>query len=70
MNEMKFKDFIKLNRGFDLPNDKMIDGNYPVVASTDIKFITMPLKSIHQLLLQGVLEVSVLSNMSMLSVRL
>lgn len=37
MNEMKFKDFIKLNRGFDLPNDKMIDGNYPVVASTDIK---------------------------------
>ena len=32
-----FKDFIKLNRGFDLPNDKIIDGDYPVVASTQIK---------------------------------
>lgn len=35
--EKKFKDFIKLNRGFDLPNEKMIDGEYPVVASTSIK---------------------------------
>ena len=35
--EKKFKDFIKLNRGFDLPNDKMKFGNYPVVASTNIK---------------------------------
>lgn len=32
-----FNDFIKLNRGFDLPNDKIIQGNYPVVASTEIK---------------------------------
>ena len=35
--EKKFKEFIKLNRGFDLPNDKMKFGNYPVVASTNIK---------------------------------
>ena len=35
--EKKFKDFIKLNRGFDLPNDKMITGKFPVVASTSIK---------------------------------
>ena len=35
--EKKFKEFIKLNRGFDLPNDKMKFGNYPVVASTHIK---------------------------------
>lgn len=33
----KFKEFIKLNRGFDLPNSKMELGNYPVVASTNIK---------------------------------
>lgn len=37
MNNVKFKNFIKLNRGFDLPNDKMIFGDYPVVASTSIK---------------------------------
>jgi type I restriction enzyme S subunit len=35
--EKKFRDFIKLNRGFDLPNEHMIDGKYPVVASTNIK---------------------------------
>mgnify|MGYP002732776098 CR=1 FL=1 len=33
----KFDDFVKLNRGFDLPNDKIVEGEYPVVASTDIK---------------------------------
>jgi type I restriction enzyme S subunit len=32
-----FRDFIKLNRGFDLPNDSIIEGKYPVVASTSIK---------------------------------
>lgn len=32
-----FKDFIKLNRGFDLPNDKIQEGDIPVVASTSIK---------------------------------
>lgn len=37
MKEIKFKDFIKLNRGFDLPNDKMNVGEFPVVASTSIK---------------------------------
>jgi type I restriction enzyme S subunit len=33
----EFNDFIKLNRGFDLPNDKIKEGPYPVVASTEIK---------------------------------
>ena len=32
-----FRDFIKLNRGFDLPDEKIIVGEYPVVASTSIK---------------------------------
>lgn len=32
-----FRDFIKLNRGFDLPDEKIIEGNYPVIASTSIK---------------------------------
>lgn len=35
--EIYFKDFIKLNRGFDLPNERIEDGDYPVVASTSIK---------------------------------
>lgn len=40
MNELKeiyFKDFIKLKRGYDLPNDKIIDGKYPIIASTAVK---------------------------------
>lgn len=32
-----FKDFVKLNRGFDLPEEKIIEGEYPVIASTTIK---------------------------------
>lgn len=32
-----FRDFIKLNRGFDLPDEKIETGDYPVVASTSIK---------------------------------
>ena len=32
-----FNNFLKLNRGFDLPNHLIIDGIYPVVASTSIK---------------------------------
>ncbi|MCD0489964.1 restriction endonuclease subunit S [Pedobacter sp. MC2016-14] len=32
-----FKDFVKLNRGFDLPEDKIQQGTYPVIASTSIK---------------------------------
>lgn len=35
--EIHFKDFITLNRGFDLPNNKIEEGDYPVVASTSIK---------------------------------
>lgn len=37
IEEMKFKDFIKLKRGYDLPNHDMVDGEIPVVASTSIK---------------------------------
>jgi type I restriction enzyme S subunit len=33
----KFNDFVKLNRGFDLPDSQIIKGDYPVVASTSIK---------------------------------
>jgi len=32
-----FRDFIKLNRGFDLPDEKISFGEYPVIASTSIK---------------------------------
>ena len=32
-----FKDFIKLNRGFDLPEEEIKEGEYPVIASTSIK---------------------------------
>jgi hypothetical protein len=32
-----FNNFIKLNRGFDLPEKNIVDGIYPVVASTNIK---------------------------------
>jgi type I restriction enzyme, S subunit len=32
-----FRNFIKLNRGFDLSDEKIIEGEYPVVASTSIK---------------------------------
>lgn len=36
MREIKFKDFIKLQRGFDLPRKDMSKGVYPVVGSTSI----------------------------------
>lgn len=32
-----FNNFIRLNRGFDLPDANLVDGSYPVVASTSIK---------------------------------
>lgn len=35
--EKYFNDFIKLNRGFDLPNSNLIEGEFPVVTSTEIK---------------------------------
>lgn len=34
--EVKFKDFVKLQRGFDLPKQDRIEGEYPVIASTSI----------------------------------
>ena len=37
METIKFDDFIKLNRGFDLPDSLIEEGEYPVVASTNIK---------------------------------
>ena len=33
---MRFKDFVTLQRGFDLPKTEMCDGPYPVVGSTSI----------------------------------
>lgn len=35
--EKNFNDFIKLNRGFDLPIHQLIEGKFPVVTSTEIK---------------------------------
>ena len=35
--KVRFDDFIKLNRGFDLPDSMIVQGQYPVVASTNIK---------------------------------
>ena len=32
-----FNNFIRLNRGFDLPDANLVNGTYPVVASTSIK---------------------------------
>lgn len=37
MEKVRFDDFIKLNRGFDLPDNLIEEGIYPVVASTNIK---------------------------------
>lgn len=36
MKKIKFKDFIKLQRGYDLPKSQIIEGKYPVVGSTSI----------------------------------
>ena len=35
--ETVFDNVARLNRGFDLPNQKIEEGPYPVVASTSIK---------------------------------
>ena len=37
MKKITFDEFVRLNRGFDLPEGKIVDGEYPVVASTNIK---------------------------------
>lgn len=37
MNKIRFDNFASLNRGFDLPDDKIVVGEYPVIASTSIK---------------------------------
>ena len=37
MKKIRFDNFVSLNRGFDLPDDKIVEGKYPVVASTSIK---------------------------------
>jgi len=36
LRKIKFKEFIKLQRGFDLPKKDMVDGPYPVMGSTSI----------------------------------
>lgn len=37
MEKIRFDNFVSLNRGFDLPDDKIVEGDYPVIASTSIK---------------------------------
>ena len=37
MIKIRFDNFVTLNRGFDLPDDKIVEGEYPVIASTSIK---------------------------------
>lgn len=37
MRKIIFDEFVRLNRGFDLPESMIVDGEYPVVASTNIK---------------------------------
>ncbi len=37
MESIRFDEFIKLNRGFDLPDYKIEQGKYPVITSTNIK---------------------------------
>ena len=37
LEKKRFDDFVKLNRGFDLPDSQIVEGEYPVVASTNIK---------------------------------
>lgn len=37
METIRFDDFIRLNRGFDLPDYKIEKGEYPVITSTNIK---------------------------------
>ena len=37
MKTIRFDNFIKLNRGFDLPDYKIEKGGYPVITSTNIK---------------------------------
>jgi type I restriction enzyme S subunit len=36
MNKIKFKDFVTLQRGYDLPKTQMVEGEFPVVGSTSI----------------------------------
>ena len=35
-NKIVFKDFVTLQRGFDLPAQQRIDGEYPIIASTSV----------------------------------
>lgn len=37
LKKIVFDDFVRLGRGFDLPDNKIVEGEYPVVASTNIK---------------------------------
>lgn len=37
LNKIYFDNFVRLNRGFDLPDNRMQEGEFPVVASTNIK---------------------------------
>ena len=37
LKKITFDEFVRLNRGFDLPDSDIVPGEYPVVASTNIK---------------------------------
>ena len=37
LKKIVFDDFVRLGRGFDLPDNKIVEGEYPVIASTNIK---------------------------------
>ena len=37
LKKIAFDEFVRLNRGFDLPDKDVVLGDYPVVASTNIK---------------------------------
>jgi len=36
MNQIKFKEFVTLQRGFDLPRSQMVEGEFPVIGSTSV----------------------------------
>lgn len=53
MDKIRFDDFVKLNRGFDLPDSQIVSGKYPVVASTNIKAYHNEYKVIGPMVITG-----------------
>ena len=44
MKVVKFDEFVRLGRGFDLPESQIIEGKYPVVAQQILRLITTLIK--------------------------